>query len=114
MVTSVELMSCEVFLNNPNTFSQYMLHQPKTKLYLFIPKIFRILQLLMSGWLVGLSPVDHSWANKLCRSLVSKIKTMLRSGVQCLVVVVVVRLLLTTVYRTREVRAIREFVQGKL
>ena len=42
--------------------------------------------------------------NKLWRSLFSKIKTMLRSGLQCLVVVVVVRLLLTTVYKTREVR----------
>ena len=41
--------------------------------------------------------------NKLLRSLYSKIKTMLRSGVQCLVVVVVFRLLLTTVYKTREV-----------
>ena len=42
--------------------------------------------------------------NKLWRSLVSKIKTMLRSAAQCLVVVVVVRLILTTVYKTREVR----------
>ena len=42
--------------------------------------------------------------NKLLRSLFSKIKTMLRYGVQCLVVVVVFRLLLTTVYKTREVR----------
>ena len=45
-----------------------------------------------------------SLPNKLWRSWVSKIKTMLRSAVKCLVVVVVVRLILTTVYRTREVR----------
>ena len=55
--------------------------------------------------------------NKLLRSLFSKIKTMLRSGVQCLVVVMVVRLLLTTVYKTREVKKmvitlLREFGQG--
>ena len=46
--------------------------------------------------------------NKLLRSLFSKIKTMLRYGVQCLVVVVVFRLLLTTVYKTREV-TVRDF-----
>ena len=40
--------------------------------------------------------------NKVWRSLVSKIKTMLRSAAQCLVVVVVLRLVFTSVFKTRE------------